>query len=482
MDKIFQGLKRIFQSRSLKYGSNSVILVAAIIAIAVFVNILVGMTTIKWDLTPNKLFSISDTTKEILSNLDKDVTIYGLFDETKISSGNEYKEVTELLGLYEKYPRIKVEYVDPERNPGFIKEKDPDNLSDLGGNDFIVESGNKIKKLEYYDLFQVEMDQQTFQQYKTGSIAEQGFTGAIKYVTADETPTIYFTEGHEENSIDGDYEIVKDYLERNNYDIKTINLFTEAAVPEDAELLIVASPKRDISADEKDRIEEYLGDGGKAIFMLDSLETDPSFNELNDLLEKYNVSINNDKIKENDPNRHVPNDPYVILLDVERNMVVEEDFNMILANSRSVNILKNQKEYITVTSLLKTSDKAEGEQINTTSEDDIKGPLNVAVAVEYNGGMKPVKILVMGNADFISDNAQSQYGTYFNTNIYFFLSSLNWMLDKKDETIIAPKNYDTPRLEINAMQANMTGLFLVILLPIIILGAGLLVYLRRRHL
>jgi ABC-2 type transport system permease protein len=178
------------------------------------------------------LYSLTDTTKDILENLEKDVTIYGLFDDGVV--GEDYKEVTQLLKHYEKYPRVNIEYIDPEKNPTIIKELDPDNIIDIQKHDFIVKSGNKVKKLEYYDLFSTQFDQQSWREYKVGSTAEQGFTGAIKYVTADKTPVVYFTTGHDEYKIESDYQSVKTYLDRNNYDVKEINLVTQEKVPEDA--------------------------------------------------------------------------------------------------------------------------------------------------------------------------------------------------------------------------------------------------------
>ena len=486
MDKILGNItetfKKILRSRNLKYGTNAFILIAAVVAIAALINVLVGMADVKWDLTPNKLYSISDTTKEILSKLEKDVVIYGLFDEGKIGASDDYKEVVELLSHYEKYPRVKVEYIDTDRNPGFIKEMDPDNIRDLGKNDFVVKCGNKVKKLDYYDLFSTQFDQQSFQMYKTGTKAEQGFTGAIKYVTADVTPVVYFAEGHSEFGVESDMESVKESLERNNYDIKTINLLTKSKMPEDAELLIVASPKNDLSVAERDMIKEYIKDGGKAIFMFDYLPSDPDFSQFNDILKDYNVEINYDRVKENDSNRHFPNNQYAILMDVNSSSVIPQSFKLVLENSRSVRILKNDKEYITVTSLMKTSKEAVGELVDKSRGEDVQGPLDVAAAVEYKGGMKPAKIIVMGNGFFITDDAEKRYGPYFNNGMYFFLYSLDWMLGKKDDTIIAPKTYENPTINISAQQAGITGLFVLIVLPLIILGAGLYVFLRRRHL
>ena len=131
--------KSILKSKGLKYGSNSVILIAAVIIIALFVNIIVTMADFKVDLTANKLYSLSDASKSILKDLKQDITIVGLFDKTKVSS-DEQKAVVDLLSQYQKYNHIKVMYVDPDKNPGIIKELDPENTMDIQSEDFVVKT------------------------------------------------------------------------------------------------------------------------------------------------------------------------------------------------------------------------------------------------------------------------------------------------------------------------------------------------------
>ncbi len=478
--------KKLLNSRSLKYGSNSVILIVAVVVIAVLVNVLVGMADLKLDLTANKLFSLSDVTKNELKGLKQEVEIIGLFDDGKIGSGSEYKEVTDLLSLYEKNSNITVKYIDPEKNPGIMNDLDPDDTMDLRSTDFIIKSTingkDKKKKLEYYDLFKMEMDQSTFQPYKTGSTAEQGFTGAIKYVTSEKTPVVYFTEGHNEIDVDSQYENLKLFLDKNNYLVKKLNLITADTIPEDAELVVIASPKQDITIAEKDVLEAYLKNGGKAIFLFDYLENDPSYDQFNSLLSKYNVAVNYDKVKETDNNKHLPNDEYTIVLDVPSNSIIPQNSQTLINNSRSISILKNTKEYIKTTSLMSTSENAVGEMVNKSRGDDLKGPLDIAVAVENEGNAKASKILVMGNASFISNSAADAYGQYYNYSITFFLQSMNWMIDKQDEIIVPEKNYEVNQIKINSLQSSIMGGVLIVIFPLMILITGLMVYMRRRHL
>jgi ABC-2 type transport system permease protein len=477
--------KSILDKRSLKYGTNSIILIVAVVAIAVLVNVLVGIPDIKWDLTPEKLYSLDESSKNLLEDLDNDVTIYGLFDESMIS-GTDYEEVTELLGLYEKYNRVKVEYVDPDRNPGVMNSIDPDNDLSLKKYDIVVTSTvngqEKKKKLEYYDLFATEFSSQTYSQYKTGSNAEQGITGAIKYVTAEITPVVYFTQGHDEIDVHDQYNTVKNYLERNNYTVKTLNLLTADNVPEDAEIIIVASPKKDLTGMEREKLEEFLNQGGKGVFLYDFLSHGEEFEQFNMLLSDFNLQVNSDKVKESDSQRHLPEDPYTILMNVKSNMIIPNEFNIVLQDSRSIRVLKNKQAGVTNIVLIETSDTAVGESVINPGEGDTKGPLNVAVAAEKKQGDTPGKVLVMGNASFISDDAAKVYGGLYQNGMAFFLQSLNWMFDEDDEIIVPTKNYNLNSIYITQQQAVIIGLVVTIVVPLIILAVGFTVFMRRRHL
>ncbi len=480
MDNVKNMFKRLLKSRSLRYGTNSIILTAVVIAIAVVVNLLVNATGMKFDLTPNKLYTIGDKTKEVLKDLNKDVTIYGLFDESKINT--EYDKVVEFLNQYDKYDKINVEYIDPDKNPSFINELDPDNVKQIQKGDFIVKSGDKFKQLTTSDLFAQEFDQQTFQYRVTGSTAEQAFTGAIKYVSADTTPAVYFTEGHSEKDYTTEYKYLSQTLERNNFDVKGINISTVDKIPEDAQMLIIIDPKTDITEDERQKIDDYFTNGGNAIFLFDSPSSAVELTRFEEVLEKYNISLDYDIVAENDQNMFIKGQPSQLIPEIVSNSINSaldtDKFKMLLSKSRSVNILKNTKDWLESTSLIRTSDKAVGQQVDKSVQ-DIEGVMDLAVAVENKGGKAVSKIIVMGDSDFISDSMienQTQNG------LYFFFNSLSWIYQMKDDVYIAAKTYETKTLEMTALQSNLTALSVVIVLPLLILGFGIYVWMRRRHL
>lgn len=464
--------------RSLKYGSNSVILVAVVVAIIIVINLLVGMGEFKLDLTSEKQYSISDQTKKILKDIKKeDVTIYGLFDDGQVSSNQAYNELLNLVDGYKKLG-IQVKYIDPAKDPGTIRSFDENGTKGIAKGDFVVKCGKKVKKLSASDLYGQDS------QYGRLSRAEPLITGAIKYVTSAKTPVAYFVEGHNELSLAKDMTQMKMGFENNNLETKTLSLLSETKIPDDCEILIFASPKKDLTEDERVKVQAYLKKGGKAVFLMDPVETGTKFANFEEVLAAYNVAMNYDKVKENDQNRHLPQDEYAVASTLENNQINEafsgSDYVVLFPDTRSLSIIKSPKDYLTTTSLIKTSDKSESSDI--VSQGNTKqGPFDLAIASEIKGSSK---ILVFGNGQFMTDtNLQSQYSQYYSNDCNYLLNTVvNWMQDKKDETTIESKLITQKALSVTSGQTSVIGIMLMALLPLIIIGTGFVVWLRRRHL
>jgi ABC-type uncharacterized transport system involved in gliding motility auxiliary subunit len=149
---------------------------------------------------------------------------------------------------------------------------------------------------------------------------------------------------------------------------------------------------------------------------------------------------------------------------------------MLMSNARSINILKTKKDGLTITPLVKSSDKAIGEQVDKSKGEDLKGPLVVAAAAEYSSIGS--RVAVIGNAEFFSDQAVNQY----DTSMYFFLNVSSWILDKTDDLQIPPKVMDSQTIKISQNEANITILILIVVIPVLILATGIFIWVRRRHL
>ncbi|NLD50258.1 MAG: GldG family protein [Clostridiaceae bacterium] len=478
MTNIFE----FFKSKNFKFGFVALIMAAAVIAITAIVNFLVAGVNVKWDLTPNKMYSIGDTTTKLLEGLQKDVEIVFLIDRDRIVGGDNGFLVAEFLDKYDKFGRIKVNYIDPDKNPDIISKLDKEGILELKKEDIIVKCGDRVKKLTVADVFQYSdpyaMDSQLF-------VGEQSITGAIKYVTSDRIPTIYFIEGHGEKNLNSEYSTIKQSLELNSYAVKTLNLTLEEKVPEDTEILISAAPQMDFASNEKDKISEYLQNGGKAIFLMEPVNTAKKFTNIEGILEKYNIGINYDRVKETDSNRHIPQNEFQIVPDIGSNELTSNldlrQFFVVIPESRSFRVLDPENTSIEINKLLTSSYTSEGVPFDSSAEGgNSKGPLDIALTAK-DSSTKDSKVVVIGNASFATD-ATIQSFPYAQNAIHLFFNSIIWMHDDSNDLIIMPKTPELDSITVTGFQAMVTMMVTILAIPILLIAAGIFIWLRRRHL
>lgn len=476
-------MKNIFSNKSFKYGSLFLILSILVVGITVLVNVLaeVEKFNVDWDLTTNKIYSISDETKKILDELDKDVNIVFLGDRKMLENYSDAGEmVSKILGEYDAFPKVTVKFIDPDTNPNIIRELDKDNLLGVKLEDLVVNCGGKSKKIVAQEMFY--SDQNTGERYVA---VEQSVTGAINYVTNEKTPVVYFSEGHGERNVNSEYLGLKQILENGNYIVDTLNLAVESKVPEDAEIVIFTGPNTDLSKVEADRLLEYFKNDGNCIFLFDPVNSDKKFDNFEYVLNEYNISINYDRVKENDKSRHQPNDPYTISPKVETSEITGgEDLSQLsvwLNESRSFSILNNQKEPLTILPLLSSSDKSMGESYGVQDEEDTMGPCLIGVAAHYNSAYN-AKLVVYGNAYVISDKGFENFYPNSQYTMSLFLASLAWMGETTNDFVMSPKTNVYDVMNLSSKDARLLIIVTVLVVPLLIIAIGVFVWLRRRRL
>src|SRR2546422_9066625 len=106
------------KKRQTKYGAYVAVYVLVVLLIIGAANYLADRYNKTYDATSNKIFSLSDQTKKVVSNLKQDVKIY-YFDQTsRLNESRLGPSPRDLLGRYGNLsPKVTVEYVDPVRNP-----------------------------------------------------------------------------------------------------------------------------------------------------------------------------------------------------------------------------------------------------------------------------------------------------------------------------------------------------------------------------
>lgn len=132
----------------LKYGTNAFIMTALLLAILILANVIVTQKPVKWDLTKNKQYTLSDQTKQVLKSLKTDVTVYAFFKEGTTSRDM----VKSLLDQYRNVSkRIIVHFVDPDKEPATAQRY---GITDYDTVLFIAGSGANEKRqiVNSYDI------------------------------------------------------------------------------------------------------------------------------------------------------------------------------------------------------------------------------------------------------------------------------------------------------------------------------------------
>ena len=111
----------------------------------------------------------------------------------------------------------------------------------------------------------------------------------------------------------------------------------------------------------------------------------------------------------------------------------------------------------------------------------MEGPFTLAYAVTdpaRSAGARDTKLVVVSSAQFLQSSLQQVAAG----NADFFLNSLSWLSEKKDDISVSAKSLQSYPLRINTLWGLILAGVVVLLIPLGTLGAGLAVWLRRRHL
>jgi ABC-type uncharacterized transport system involved in gliding motility auxiliary subunit len=485
----FEDITRRVGRRQMKYGANTAVLVAVVLASLGLVNYLVFRHTKRWDLTKGQRYSLSDQTKKILQGLKEDVTVWYFQRSTapEMASGQDrlktYQAVT---------PRIKVEFVDPLQNPARAQEYDARGPWPV----LVVERGGKREKV--------------------GNDSEQDLTNALIKVTRDARKTVCFAEGEGERDIDDTGErglsAVKAALGKSQYETQKVLLVREGKVPASCTVLVVAGPERDLLPPVVDSVRAWVKQGGKALVLVEPEMKVPTPN-LDALLKEWNLVAGRDVVVDVSGMGQLFNTREFTPIVAEYPYhEITKDFRVMTAfhTARSLEAGKASAEGTTAQNLLETSpaswaetDLALKEPIEMNEGKDRKGPVPLgavatmrampaaapspaapspAPAASPSPGDEgaeeaeaEARVVAIGDADFASNQLLA-----FQGNQDFLLNVVAWLAQDKDLISIRPKEPDDQRMYLTRQQQENVRWLALVLLPGLFVVLGIASWWRRR--
>lgn len=464
-------LSTFFGERSTKYGVSAALYAVLFVGILIFVNFLSARHHHRWDLTESGVYSLSPQTVGILQHLDKPLTL-----DAFVEAGSD-PQLRELLDSY-RYISDKVTFsiIDPDKHPDLAEKHQITTIPAI--------------HLQYGDRSNI-----------VNKLTEEELTNGIIKITRTEKKTIYFLEGHGEPSIDDindpkGYGQIRNALDNESYEVKKLVLSQGAAIPEDANLVIIGGAKRSLLPHEIQALDAYLkkDKGGHALFLLNPRATP----ELAAYLANWGVRVGNDVIVDEQlqllKGRTFTLTPFVTTYGVHK---ITEELSRrgtsaltTYGISRSVESQQDGKKGLTVVSLAKTGANSWAEtdlesvfqkQTARLDEQDRHGPISLAVAITAN--LKDMglnkdgvsRLAVFGNAVFADNQFISQY---FNRDL--LMNTISWLIGEEGLISVRARTMRASRVQFTAQQGTRIFYLSVLILPELLLIAGLAVWWQRR--
>ncbi|MCQ2432061.1 MAG: GldG family protein [Clostridia bacterium] len=475
--------------KATKLGSYSAFLTLIVIAIVVVVNLMVGelpTTITKIDTSSLKLYTLTDTSIQIVKKLNEDVTMYYI-----TQNGTEDANIEEMLNRYASYSsRITVRKIDPNAQPGFSQKYTDSSLSN---NSVIVESAKRSTVVLYEEIYSTEYSEEDIYNYYYYGVTPKGtqyfngegkLTSAIDYVTSDDLPKLYVVTGHGETSLSS---TVKDDAKAENILTEDISLLTTLVIPDDAGAVLLNAPTADLTADEVNVLRMYMAKGGKLMLITayDSC-TKANMPNLLGLAEEYGLTIEEGLMIEGNSGYYYTY-PFYLLprlnaeADVAQNLS-SANITTILPYTHGIKKVADTGKYVEAVlttsqdSYIKSLDylgNLTGEEKDALEKkaDDVSGSFYAAAYAEdtTTGG----KLFWIGSPMMLDENLYSY-------NSELFMSSLTTLCEKTSSISILGKALQIQSLAVSAGSAYFWAAILILLLPIGCVVTGFVIWNKRR--
>lgn len=468
-----------------------------ILSLIVTIAILVGLYIIsinfpiRFDLTQNKSYTVSQQTTDILSRVTAPLSIVVLRSPSSDPTSAEWKSDL-LLEQYKRLNKnITVEYINPIEKPSARSKYQ---MTQLGE---IIFTYGKGKQVRIYNGDLITQSKVTSDPLFVG---EEKFTQSIYTLLEQEAYVVYFTVGHGERQLQDKggegLSYVKTYLENENYKVRDLNIILEN-IPTDASLIVIAAPVEPFNEFEIEKLNNYVKTGGKLLILYDSVLDRKDFKaNLGGFLSDWGFETRNDYVIDPVSSVIIPVNivPQYTSHPITRTLKEGNVFACLVV-ARSITEGKPKHEG-SFENIITTTPKGYGKMEPTfdlsrarfNPRTDISGPVPLAIAGTYKieGRESPARIIVFGDATFslnayINPDQGQSVDVAFAGNKDLFMNSVAYLLDARQKITIRPKEANVKNLTLTTTQTNFIRYVAQIGLPCLFGILGILIWFVRRR-
>jgi ABC-type uncharacterized transport system involved in gliding motility auxiliary subunit len=458
------------RSASARHWALLTLQVLLALALCAFLQALADRFNLRYDLTPLKIFALSEQSTTIAKGLVEPVRVNFFYDSRE---DGRRRQVADLLDQFTAAsPMITYRLYDLDRSPGLAKKYGVTNY-----NSGVIESRGKSHAMTGIDEVEV-------------------VSGLLK-LTRDRPRTLCFLTGHGEHTpmeIDErkGYSDVAKSLEREQFKIRTFDVAPSPAELEQCTVVVLAGPEQNLFADETERLTSFVLRGGSVLLMMEP-DTPPAYNAL---LERFGIRAGTDLVVD-ERNRLYGADSYMTRVPIfDRDTFGKKmDTAAMFSVARTITPAEKAPEGVSV-GLVALSSPDSWAQVDATTPTEGKpdfrkdvdrpGPLPVAVMATVEKVMpgsdeKPGgRLVVFGDADFASNFYLSLLG-----NRDLFMSMIAVLAEDKELVAVrSPPGLPSGTLSpiyLTADQGRMVFWVAVVAVPGLAVLTGCAVVYRRRR-
>lgn len=519
--------KRSVNIRSLKHGTMAVVLTVLFIAAVVVLNVIVSIISDRVDttadLTDTGIYTLDEASANYLGGLEKEVTISVMNSETSFESGGTYyKSVNELLKkMAMENDNFKLQYLQIDQNPDFTSKFSGETLSENyivvesadTGRHRIITPGNYFSaptfrdNLSQYGYPETYIDQYVEQyvnssyasQIIEGSNVEQAVISALMYVTNTDPVRVAFTEGFGE----GDSSSLSSLLDKNGYDVETINLMNVSEIDSDIDYIVMCAPSMDYDNESLTKLSRFLDNGGafgkNLIYFASYIQ--PNYNtsdegssmaNLASFLAEWGISVGDSLVLQSNASYSYGGMEYVHLQQIQDTDYAGTTYNSSLITYDAyirpiIQIWESGgKGSVEQEVLIKSYDGAYLRPLSALSDSDFDKStaesgsfIDALCAYKVHSNTQEVTRVVAFGSDMICN---SMFMNYANSNNQdFMINMFNYISGKTEGTTITAKSFSNVGFEVNQENSNVLAVILCIVIPIAVIVLGVVIWVRRRH-
>ena len=403
--------------------------------------------------------TLSPASQTLLKKMPGPVTFTAYARET----GTLRRQITQLVNHYRRYkPDIELRFVNPDVEPEQVRQLGVT----VDGELHIVYQGRNTK---------------------VQSLSEQTLSNALQRVARSEQRWVVFLSGHGERNPHGaanhDLGDFGRHLQDKGVTVQILSLTDTPQIPANTTLLVIASPQVDLLPGEITLIQDYLRAGGNLLWL-----SDPGpLHGLEPVAEQLGIEFRPGVIVEPAAQTLGIKRPDVALVAEYPPHPVTQDLHTLTVFPQASGMDLKTPEGWQGQAFLESGARSWSETGDLNGEmvldrgKDTPGPLAIGVSLTHEppaastGDTQQQRIIVMGDGDFLSNTFLGNGG-----NLDLGLNIVNWL--NHDDTLVAVGARTAPDTTLNLSRTAtaVMGFGFLFFLPLLLLGFGLTLWLKRR--